>query len=327
VIAALPGPDLEARGQTAAREATLLKPKGALGRLEALTLWLSAWQGSSPPKLRRPRIAVFAGNHGVALRGVSAYPQRVTAEMVKAFLAGQAAINQLATSIDADLRVYELDLDHPTADIAQAAAMSEADCARAIAYGMMALEPGIDVLCLGEMGIGNTTVAAALAAGLFGGTAADWVGPGTGVGGATLARKREAVEAALARHGPAVAGKPFEALRRLGGLEFAAIFGATIAARRARVPVLLDGYAATAAAAVLFKIAPGLIDHCEVGHCSAEPGHARLLKLLGKRPLLDLGLRLGEGTGAALAVSILKAAVACHTGMASFSEAQVAGPV
>jgi len=323
LLAELPGPDLEARSLAATREAALTKPAGALGRLEELAAWLAAWQGRHPPRLGRPRVAVFAGNHGVAARGVSAYPAEVTAQMVANFVAGGAAVNQLCRAADADLRVYEMSLDRPTADFTVEPAMSEDDCARAAAYGMMAVEPGLDLLCLGEMGIGNTTSAAALCCALFGGKAADWVGPGTGVAGPALARKVAAVAAGVARH--AGAGDPLEILRRLGGQELAAICGAILAARLARTPVLLDGFACTAAAAVLFAADRHALDHCVVAHVSAEPGHRRLLARLGKAPLFDLGMRLGEASGAALAIPILKAAVACHTGMATFHEAGVSG--
>jgi nicotinate-nucleotide--dimethylbenzimidazole phosphoribosyltransferase len=318
----LPGPDLDSGTATAAREAQLTKPAGALGRLEELSQWLATWQGKHPPVLRRPRTAVFAANHGVAKRGVSAYPAAVTAQMVANFLAGGAAVNQLCQNIDADLRVYEMALDQPTRDFVEAPAMDEEECAKAMAYGMMAVEPGIDVLALGEMGIANTSSAAALCCALFGGSAADWVGPGTGVAGPALRHKIEVVDAAIAHHRAAL-GDPFEVLRRLGGLELAAIAGAVMAARLGRVPVVLDGYACTAAAAVLFAADPHALDHCIVAHRSAEPGHTRLLATIGKAPLLDLGMRLGEGSGATLAIALLKAAVACHTGMATFAEAQV----
>jgi len=321
----LPGPDLAAGTAAAAREAQLTKPPGALGRLEELAQWLATWQGRHPPAVRHPRTAVFAANPGVASRGVSAYPAEVTAQMVQNFVAGGAAVNQLCRVLDADLRVYEMALDQPTADFTRAPAMSEEECAKAIAYGMMAVETGVDLLAVGEMGIGNTAVAAALCAGLFGGTAADWVGPGTGVAGPALARKLAIVDEALALHRPA-GGDPFEVLRRLGGLELAAIAGAVMAARLARVPVLLDGYASTAAASVLFAADRRALDHCVVAHRSAEPGHARLLERIGKAPLLDLGMRLGEASGATLAIGIVRAAAECHAGMATFAEARVSGP-
>ena len=325
LLAHLPGPDLEAGSAAATREAHLTKPAGALGRIEELAGWLATWQGRHPPNLEHPRTVVFAGNHGVAARGVSAYPAAVTAQMVQNFISGGAAVNQLCRVIDADLRVYEMSLDIPTGDIVDGPAMSREECARAIAYGMMAVEPGIDVLAIGEMGIANTTVAAALCLALFGGEAAEWTGPGTGVVGAALEHKRAVVTAAVARH-RADASDPLELLRRLGGLEFAAMVGAILAARMGRVPVVLDGFSAGAAAAVLYAADKRALDHCVAGHVSAEPGHRLLLERIGQRPLLDLGMRLGEASGATLALSILKAAAACHSGMATFTDAGVSGP-
>ncbi|MBV8393696.1 MAG: nicotinate-nucleotide--dimethylbenzimidazole phosphoribosyltransferase [Alphaproteobacteria bacterium] len=326
ILRDLPGPDQGAQTHVVEREVQLTKPPGALGRLEELAEWLACWQGRAHPKVEHPRIAVFAGAHGVARLGVSAYPPEVTHQMVKNFQNGGAAINQLAAAIDADLQIHELDLAHPTEDFTQAAAMSEERTARAMAYGMMAAQTGVDVLCLGEMGIANTTAAAALCAGLFGGTAADWVGPGTGVAGSALANKIVVVDAALAHHRSTIAARdPLAILAALGGEELAAIAGAVIAARMGRIPVLLDGYACTAAAAVLFAADRHALDHCRVAHRSAEPGHRRLLEAIGQRPLLDMDMRLGEASGAALAVPLLKAAVACHNGMATFAEAGVSG--
>ena len=326
ILRDLPGPDLEAQTKVVARQTELTKPPGSLGRLEELAEWLATWRGRAQPRIERPRVAVFAGTHGVARRGVSAYPPEVTQQMVKNFLSGGAAINQLAGAIDADLRIYELDLDHPTEDFTQAPAMSEARAANAMAYGMMAAEPGIDVMCLGEMGIANTTTAATLCAALFGGNGADWAGPGTGVQGAALKTKIAVIDDALARHRDVIAARdPLTLLATVGGEEFAAIAGAIVAARMGHIPVLLDGYACTAAAAVLFAADRRALDHCKVAHRSAEPGHARLLEKIGQRPLLDMDMRLGEASGATLALSLLKAAVACHTGMATFAEAGVSG--
>ncbi|MCY4592206.1 MAG: nicotinate-nucleotide--dimethylbenzimidazole phosphoribosyltransferase [Alphaproteobacteria bacterium] len=322
LIGNLPGADLEAGTAAAARERVLTKPEGSLGRLEDLACWMAEWQGRHPPAISHPRTAVFAGNHGVAARGVSAYPPEVTAQMVANFVAGGAAVNQLCRLFDADLRVYELGLDRPTADFVENPAMSEQECVTAIAYGMTAVEPGIDLICLGEMGIGNTTSAAALCLALHGGTAADWTGTGTGVAGETLRRKIRIVEHAAARHRDR-AGDPLGILAALGGLELAAIAGAVLAARMARVPVLLDGFACTAAAAVLHAVCPRAIDHCQVAHCSVEPGHRRLLERIDRKPLLDLAMRLGEGSGATLAIGLLQAAAACHQGMATFAEAGV----
>lgn len=324
LLAAMPGPDEAAAAKARARDAQLTKPAGALGRLEELAVWLAAWQGRHPPAVEHPRVSIFAGNHGVAARGVSAYPAEVTAQMVANFVAGGAAINQLCKQADADLRVYEMALDQPTHDFTVEPAMSEVECVRAMAYGMMAVEPGVDLLCLGEMGIGNTASAAALCLALFGGTAQDWTGPGTGVAGSALDNKRAVVAAGVERHRDKL-GDPLAVLQCLGGQELAAITGAVIAARLAHVPVLLDGYAGTAAAAVLHKVKPDLLDHCQVAHRSAEPGHQKLLAAIGKRSLLELDMRLGEASGAALAIGIVKSAVACHTGMATFGEAGVSG--
>lgn len=318
----LPGPDLDAGTAAVQRERQLTKPTGALGRLEEIAEWMATWQGQHPPEVRRPRVAVFAGNHGVAARGVSAYPSEVTVQMVANFQNGGAAVNQLCEVADADLRVYELDLENPTADFTQGPAMGEEECCRAMAYGMMAVESGVQLLALGEMGIGNSTAAAAICCALFGGEARDWAGRGTGVDDAGLARKVAAIEAGLAAN-PQAKDDPFEALRRFGGYELAAIAGAVLAARMGRVPVLLDGFACTAAAAVLHKADRRALDHCMVAHRSVEPGHGRLMEAIGKAPLLDLGMRLGEGSGAALAITIVKSAVACHAGMATFSQAGV----
>jgi nicotinate-nucleotide--dimethylbenzimidazole phosphoribosyltransferase len=321
----LPGPDLEASTLAATRQTQLTKPAGALGRLEELAIWLATWQARHPPRLGHLRTLVFAGNHGVAARGVSAYPATVTAQMVQNFIAGGAAVNQLCRAFDIGLKVYEMNLDTPTADIVVEPAMSEEECAKAIAYGMMAVEPGIDALALGEMGIGNTTTAAALCGGLFGGEAEIWTGPGTGVAGLAFEAKRRVVGEAIARHRPSAIDS-FDMLRRLGGLELAAITGAVMAARLDRVPVVLDGFASTAAAAVLYAADPHALDHCIVGHVSAEPGHRQLIERIGQRPLFDFGMRLGEASGATLAFAVLKAAAACHNGMATFAEAGVSGP-
>ncbi len=322
LVAAMPGPDGEAVAEVRARDATLTKPPGSLGRLEQIAEWLAAWQGRAPPAVNRPLVAVFAGNHGVAARGVSAYPAAVTRQMVENFAAGGAAINQICRVYDLGLKVFDLALDLPTGDITVEAALDEKTCAGTMAYGMEAIADGIDLLAIGEMGIANTTVAAAIYGGLFGGDPAYWVGPGTGVDDAGLRRKCDAVAAALACHARSL-NDPLEVLRRLGGREIAAMAGAILAARLNRVPVIVDGYVATAAAAVLFAMDATALDHCLFGHVSAEPAHARALARMGKTPLLDLGMRLGEGTGAALAAGIVKAAAALHAGMATFESAGV----
>jgi nicotinate-nucleotide--dimethylbenzimidazole phosphoribosyltransferase len=318
----LPAPDDTAAAAVAAREAQLTKPPGSLGRLEELVAWLARWQGHAP-RLARVDVLVFAGNHGVAAQGVSAYPPAVTAQMVANFAAGGAAINQLSRVADAQLRVIPLALDAPTRDLTLAPAMDEHDFLAAVAAGHDAVTAEADLVCLGEMGIGNTTAAAALAAALFGGGGARWAGRGTGVDDAGLARKRAVIDAALARHASG-RGDPLALAAALGGRELAAILGATLAARRHRVPVLLDGFVSTAAAAPLARLRDDALDHARAAHVSAEAAHRTLLDELGLVPLLDLGLRLGEASGAALAVPLLRAALACHTGMATFAEAGVA---
>jgi nicotinate-nucleotide--dimethylbenzimidazole phosphoribosyltransferase len=317
----LPGPDLDAVRKCRAREGQLTKPPGALGRLETLSEWLCAWQAHHPPKAERVVVSVFAGNHGVVAQGVAAYPPEVTAQMVANFQNDGAAVNQICKSFGLGLKVFELALEKPTRDITQDAALDEAECAATMAYGMEATE-GCDILCIGEMGIGNTTIAAAIAHALHGGAAEDWTGPGTGVDADGLKRKADAVRRAVALHKSHLSD-PLEVLRRLGGRELAAMAGAILAARLQRIPVIIDGYVATAAAAVLKAMRPDALDHCLAGHLSAEPAHRRLLDRLEMKPLLELGMRLGEGSGAAMAAGIVKAAADLHNGMATFESAGV----
>lgn len=323
LVRQMPGPDEEAVAEVRARDAQLTKPAGSLGKLEELAEWLAGWSGRGRPKVSRPVVAIFAANHGVANRGVSAFPASVTRQMVENFAAGGAAINQICIAHDLGLKIFDLALDVPTPDIAEEDAFDEANCAATMAFGMEAVAGGTDLLCIGEMGIANTTVAAAVLAGLFGGAPGDWVGPGTGVDADGMARKRAAVEQAVAR----IAGTsdPLEVLRRLGGRELAAMAGAVLAARLQRTPVIVDGFVATAAVAVLHAMDPRALDHCLFAHVSAEPAHRMALEKLGKVPLLDLGMRLGEGTGAALAAGIVRAAAQVHDGMATFADAGVSG--
>lgn len=320
----LPKPKAEARAAAEARNGQLTKPPGALGRLEDLAIWYAAWRGDARPALRAPQILVFAGNHGVTARGVSAFPAEVTAQMVTNFEAGGAAINQLARTFGASMSVHALRLDTPTCDFTKSPAMTGSDLAEALSTGWNAVDPEADLVITGEMGIGNTTPAAAIAAALYGGDAASWIGRGTGLDDAGLARKAEVVSEGLLRH-KAVLSDPLEVLRCLGGRELAAMAGAIARARSLSIPVILDGFICTASAAVLEALQPGALDHAVAGHVSQEPGHARLLKALNKEPLLQLGLRLGEGTGAALAIGVLQGAIACHSGMASFAEAGISG--
>ena len=319
----LPGPDEGAIAAARSRQAQLTKPPGSLGRLEEIALFLAGWQGRERPAIARGRAVVFAGNHGVTAQGVSAFPASVTAQMVANFQAGGAAINALAGAAGLDFAVMPIALERPTADFTAAPAMRADECLEALAIGAAAVGDA-DLLVVGEMGIGNTTAAAALAARSFGGDVQGWVGPGTGVDAAGMARKAAVVERALAHHADAPRSA-FETLRRLGGREIAAIAGAVVRARQLRVPVVLDGFITCAAIAPLAAAVPAITAHCLAGHCSAEPGHARLLAHLGLDPLLRLAMRLGEGSGAAVAVGVIRAALAAHGQMATFAEAGVSG--
>jgi nicotinate-nucleotide--dimethylbenzimidazole phosphoribosyltransferase len=318
----LPGGHPAASAAAAQREDTLTKPPKSLGRLEDLVAFLAHWQGHAPPRLGRVDILVFAGNHGVTKQGVSAYPAEVTVQMVANFAHGGAAINQLARAADANLRVIPLSLDEPTADFTEQPALSEQEFLAAVKAGHDAVAPDCDLVCLGEMGIGNTTAAAALGAALFGGGGARWAGRGTGVDDDGLQRKRAVIDRALDRHA-ALLNDPLKIAAAFGGRELAAILGAALAARRKNIPVLLDGFVSTAAVAPLYKLRTDTLAHALAGHVSAEAGHRMLLDELRLKPLVDLNMRLGEASGAAVALLLLRAALACHTGMATFAEAGV----
>lgn len=320
-MAELPGSDSDAAQAAADRNGQLTKPPGALGRLEELALWYAAWRGDARPEIKAPQVLIFAGNHGVAARGVSAFPAEVTAQMVLNFEAGGAAINQLSKAFGATMAVTAFDLDKPTADFTAEAAMTEAEFCDAFSAGWDAVDPEADLVVTGEMGIANTTSAAAICTALFGGAAADWTGAGTGVRGDALDLKTQVVADGAALH--AGQGDGLETLRRLGGYELAGMAGAMMGARAARIPVLLDGFISSAAAACLDATRSDALDHTVAGHQSAEGAHKALLDKLGKEPLLSLGLRLGEGSGAALAIGVLKGAIACHSGMSTFAEAGV----
>ena len=321
-LKAASGPDAHALGAAQERNGQLTKPPGALGRLEDLAIWYAGWRGEAAPKISAPQVVVFAGNHGVAARGVSAFPAGVTEQMVLNFQHGGAAINQLCKTFDATLDVQALDLDTPTADFTVGPAMSEAEVVAALATGWNAVNADADLLVAGEMGIGNTTSAAAICHALFGKDAEDWVGRGTGVDDAGLALKAQVVRDGLSAN-PEAASNGLEALRCLGGRELAAMAGAVAAARHHRIPVVIDGFICTAAVACLETACKGALDHAVAGHQSHEAAHGSVLQALGKEPILSLGLRLGEGSGGALAIGVMKAALACHSGMATFAEAGV----
>lgn len=313
--------DDSAAAAARARQAELTKPPGSLGRLEELAVFMAGWQGRERPRIDRAQALVFAGNHGVTAQGVNPFPVEVTAQMVENFRNGGAAINQLCRLAGADLSVIALDLDRPTEDFTQGMAMEVPDLVAAIQTGKNAVDPEADVILLGEMGIGNSTVAAALAAATFGGSAEDWVGPGTGADDDIMARKINAVNAGLKRHKGAATAASI--LGSYGGREQAAICGVVIRARELGIPVILDGFICSAAAGVLLVNDPEALDHCLLGHESAEPGHRRLVAVIKKQPVVTLDMRLGEGSGAAVALLILRAALECHNGMATFGEAGI----
>jgi nicotinate-nucleotide--dimethylbenzimidazole phosphoribosyltransferase len=324
LLTIVPDGDESAVAEVRARDAQLTKPAGSLGQLEKLVEFLARWQGRAKPTLDNPMVTIFAGNHGVTDQGVSAFPREVTAQMVANFTDGGAAISQICALHEINLRVFELALELPTGDITKEPALDDKMCAATIAYGMEAIAGKPDLICIGEMGIGNTTVAAAIYAALYGGTGMDWVGRGTGVDDAGLTRKADAVDRALAFHGDSL-DHPLAILARVGGREIAAMLGALLAARHQKVPVIVDGFVATAAAAIAHAVNPAAIDHCIFGHVSAETGHARALAAMGQTGLLDLGLRLGEGSGAALAAVLAKTALHLHNNMATFESAAISG--
>lgn len=326
LIKSFPGPEKSAYRAAKSHEANLTKPQGSLGKLENITEWLSSWQGRYPAKIDIPRVIVFAGSHGVTAQGISAFPPEVNSQMIENFKNGGAAINQLCKVNDAELKIMEVALEIPTRDFSSEPAMDDADCSEAIAFGMSSPDVGIDVLCLGEMGIGNTTSAAAICHALYGGSAKDWVGPGTGVQGATLEKKIEVVAESIILHKPMLKDG-LEILRCFGGREMAAICGAIIAARLSRIPVILDGFVSCAAAAALHALDSNSLDHCLFSHVSAEPGHRNLLEKMNKTALFDFNMRLGEGSGAALAINILRSALACHNGMATFEQAAISNKI
>ncbi len=332
----------EAAGRAAeARQANLTKPPGALGRLEEIAIRLAALQGTERPRIDSVHIAVFAADHGVAADGISAFPQAVTAEMVKNFARGGAAISVLARELGAELEVINLGtvndpgpldgvlnlaLGSGTAHFCREPAMTESQLARALHAGRQTAERarlgGAQLFIGGEMGIGNTTAAAALACALLDAEPSLLAGPGTGLDAQGVTRKAEVIRRALDCHSDHL-GTPLEALRRLGGFEIAALAGSYMGCAHMGLPVLVDGFISSVAALAAARLCPGAEDWFLFSHASAEPGHRRVLGALDAKPLLDLGMRLGEGSGAAAAVPLLRLACALHNGMATFAEAGV----
>lgn len=319
LLSRFPPPDEAAMAAVQKRAAQVLRPAGALARLDDIAVWLAGWQRTATPRVEIPAALVFVADHGVAAEGVSAYPAEVTRAMLKALRTGMATASVMARTLGARLSVVDVGVGRPSGNLRNEPALSEArfwECFEAGRQAVAELET--DLLVLGEMGIANTTAASAVCTALYGGPAEEWTGRGTGIDDATFARKVDVVEAARRRIGDAPA--PFEVLRQVAGPELVAICGATVEARLRSVPVVLDGFVVTAAVAPLEVARSGALDHCVAGHCSGEPGHRLALDKLGKTPILDLALRLGEGSGALAAVPLVKLAAASVTEVATFDE-------
>ncbi|SEQ82927.1 nicotinate-nucleotide-dimethylbenzimidazole phosphoribosyltransferase [Azotobacter beijerinckii] len=335
--------DETARALAGVRQQQLTKPRGSLGRLEQLAIHLAGLQGRERPVVERLWIAIFAGDHGVAAEGVSPYPQAVTGQMLRNFAAGGAAISVLARQLGAELELIDLGTAEPlepppagvrrlclgrgTANFLRGPAMSAQQGRDALEAGRdsvrRATAAGAQLYIGGEMGIANTSSASALACALLDRPATALVGPGTGLDTAGVARKVAVIERALTLHG-AQAGEPLEILWCLGGFEIAALAGAYLACAQEGLPALVDGFICSVAALLAVRLNPTCRDWLLFAHCGAEPGHRRVLEALGAEPLLELGLRLGEGSGAALAVPLLQLACRLHGEMATFAEAAVA---
>ena len=323
IINNLPAANGKIKNQAFARQNQLTKPPGSLGKLETVAVWMAGWQGVEKPEINKGQCLVFAGNHGVVAQNISSFPAEVTSQMVAIFAAGGAAINQLCAEANLTLTVTEIELERPTNDLSQGSAMTEAEVLEAMNIGASKIDEDCDYIVVGEMGIGNTTAAAALCMARFGGDAPRWVGPGTGLDDDGVAHKANIIAQAIETQGKTEAN-PVALLAGFGGRELAAIAGAVLAARMRSIPVMLDGFISTAAAAAL--TADGkldVLDHTVISHMSAEPGHLRLAVALRKQPLIDLGMRLGEASGGAVATLIVRAALATHNGMATFAEAGV----
>jgi len=315
----LPSPDDRAAATVRERATRVLRPRDALARLDEIAAWLAGWQRTERPHVEAPSAIVFVADHGVAAEGISAYPVEVTGEMLRALRSGAATASVMARTLGVDLSIVDVGVGRPSADLLHEPALTEARFRRCFEAGRRAVRKlDTDLLVLGEMGIGNTTAAAAVCASLFGGPAEEWTGRGTGIDEAGFARKVSVVDAARQRAGEQT--EPLEILRQLGGADLVAVAGAATEARLRSIPLVLDGFVVTAACASLEAARPGALDHCLAGHCSGESGHRPLLDKLGKVPLLDLGLRLGEGTGALAAVPLVRLAAACVNDVATFEE-------
>jgi len=320
ILADAPGPDLIAANAMTDRAANVLRPAGALQRLDDVAAWLAGWQRTARPSIDRPEVLLFAADHGVTFDGVSAYPVEITAAMCRAVEQSQATVTAFAKDLGARVSLIDVGVGKPTSNLRVEPALTEARFEEAFNAGRTAVADGdADLLILGEMGIGNTTPAAAIAAAIGGGDPAIWVGPGTGVAGDQLDHKRTVVAEAIERI--ADVADPMEVLRQVGGAELVAMAGAAVEARLRSIPILLDGYVVTAALLPVHEARPGALDHVLAGHRSPEPGHRWLLERMDKEPLIDLGLRLGEGSGALAALPLVRLAVAGVLNVATFAEA------
>jgi nicotinate-nucleotide--dimethylbenzimidazole phosphoribosyltransferase len=318
-LSGLPEPDDHSRQQVRRRADDVLRPAGALAWLDDVAVWKAGWQRSAQPTVERPAVLVFAADHGVTAAGVSNYPSEITAAMLDATRHGKATINAFARTANASVTAVDVGVGVPTNDMRHEAALTPERFEEITAAAFEAVDSlDTDLLVLGELGIGNTTAAAAIAAAFAGGEATVWVGRGTGVDDAGLERKQIAVQQSVRRIAGVV--DPLEILREVGGSELVGMAAAAVAARHRSIPVVLDGYICTAAMLPLHVAEPSALDHCIVGHCSSEPGHRLLIDRLGKRALLDLDMRLGEGSGAMAAVPLIDMACAGVVDVATFDE-------
>ena len=324
IINTLPLQNKEIKRKAIKLQNELLKPRNSLGVLEDLAIFYCSWRGVIRPKIRSMQTIVFAGNHGICDQSVNAFPQEVTAQMVQNFRNGKAAINQISSEAGADLEVIDIDLDNPTKDFTKEPAMSDKEFFDSFNIGFNSIKKNTDVVALGEMGIGNTTVASAIISTLIGGTISKWVGQGTSQNNNIINHKISIVKKGVDLNKKK---KPLEILRCIGGREQVAILGATIQARLMKIPVIIDGFICSASILPLFFINKNAIDHCIFGHCSAEKGHKLMLEYIGKRALLNLNMCLGEGSGAVLALNILKSALACHNQMGTFKNSGVSNSI
>jgi nicotinate-nucleotide--dimethylbenzimidazole phosphoribosyltransferase len=311
LIHQLPPCDHHSKAMAIQHNGLLFKPQGSLGRLEELAIWLASWQRTPKPKIINPLVAIFASGHGVATHPVHYHDSRSDVQKLDSFQKGYGVLNQLSRHANASLRIFEMGIDIPTGDITVEAAFSEKDCVATMAYGMESVAEGGDLLCLGEIGQAGSLVAATVCSALFGDQ--DWLDESTFATPQDYQAAQTFVKKAVETHQQAL-GDPLEILRRLGGRDIAAMVGAIMAARYQNIPVLLDGFISATAAAILFNIDAHAIDHCLAAHVSTRSSHKRLLNKLAKIPLLDLGIDLEEGCGAALAIPLLRAATVCHSG-------------